>query len=55
MLTTERLKEEFSEAIDIKIRVLQDALFSKNEEIFETTTYLLAELIDLHKMSLEEF
>lgn len=55
LLSTEQLREEFSESDDIKVRVINEAMFSKNEELYEATTYLIAELIDIHKLTVEDF
>ncbi len=48
LLSTETLRQEFSEASDIKIRVISDSLHSNNDDMQETTTHLMAELLDIH-------
>lgn len=54
MLTTAKLREEFSESDDIKLRVIKDSLISCKEDMFETIVHLMAELLDLHKLNSEE-
>lgn len=50
MLTTQKLRDEFADASDIKMRILKDAISSQEEDMFETVIHLLAELIDINKV-----
>lgn len=50
-MSTEKLREEFTDASDIKIRVIQESLNSKNEDLYEAITFLLAEIIDMHRVN----
>ncbi|KRX00529.1 Armadillo-type fold [Pseudocohnilembus persalinus] len=54
LLTTKKLREDFSISQDIKLQVLKEAINSSEEEMFETITHLLAELLDLNQLNKEE-
>ncbi|KAL4480875.1 hypothetical protein ABPG73_020896 [Tetrahymena malaccensis] len=54
MSHTEKLKDEFSKSPEMKMRVFKDALESQNSDMYEQAIQIMADIIDLNKLTDKE-